>query len=431
MMRLEMRRTVSRALAFAITLWTAGVANADELLVDGVPIPEDAAIAAAPPGAPDAARRFLGAWVGSWDDLIKAILIVEEVRADGTARVVHAIGDYAPFNRKRGVWRQDATLSGNTLTFTVSGFTTTYTLADDDTIAATFQGGLLRSNARLSRYALADLKRSGAAIAWSKRIVEFLPTALTEDGKPVRLEAAMFRPDGAGPFPLLVINHGSTGRGNDPALFRQTRWSFALADLFTRKGWLVAFPQRRGRGNSDGRYDEGFGPDRREGYTCEPVRSLAGADRALEDVRAAMLALRSRPEVDGRRVLVGGISRGGVLSIAYAGEHPDEVLGVINFVGGWLGTGCGTAAEINGTLFARGGRFRGPTLWLYGRDDPYYPIGHSRANFATFQSAGGKGDFFEFDLPGKNGHAVDAFPELWADPLETFMRALVPAGKKP
>jgi dienelactone hydrolase len=425
------RGTVLRGSVLAFLLCTASMADSAELFVDGVPIPEDAAIAAAPPGAPDAARRFLGAWVGSWDDLIKAILIVEEVRADGTARVAHAIGDYAPFNRKSGVWRQDAILAGDTLTFTVSGFTTTYTLADDDTIAATFQGGLLRSNARLSRHALADLKRSGAAIAWSKRIVAFLPTALTEDGKPVRLEAAMFRPDGAGPFPLLVINHGSTGRGNDPALFGQTRWSFAIADLFTRKGWLVAFPQRRGRGNSDGRYDEGFGPDRAQGYTCEPVASLAGADRALDDVRAAMLALRSRPDVDGRRVLVGGISRGGVLSIAYAGEHPDEVLGVINFVGGWLGTGCGTAAEINGALFARGGRFRGPTLWLYGRDDPFYPIGHSRTNFAAFESAGGKGEFFAFDVPGKNGHALNAYPELWVEQVEKFVSALEAAEKKP
>lgn len=425
------RGAVLRGPALALLLWTAGMANAAELLVDGVPIPDDAAIAAAPAGAPDTARRFLGAWVGSWDDLIKAILIVEEVRADGTARVVYAIGDYAPFNRKSGVWRQDATLSGDTLTFTVSGFTTTYTLAADDTIAATFQGGLLRSNARLSRHELADLRRPGTPVAWTRRIVEFLPTALTEDGKPVRLEVVTFKPDGAGPFPLLLINHGSTGRGNDPALFRQTRWSFAIADLFTRKGWLVAFPQRRGRGNSDGRYDEGFDPDRAQGYTCEPVASLAGADRALEDVRAAMLALRSRPEVGRGRVLIGGISRGGVLSIAYAGEHPDEVLGVINFVGGWLGTGCGTAREINGALFTRGGRFRGPTLWLYGRSDPFYPIEHSRLNFATFESAGGKGEFFAFDVPGQNGHAVNAFPELWADQLETFMRTLGPAGQKP
>jgi len=417
------RGAASRALALALLFGMAGMANAAELIVDGVPIPDDAAIAEAAPSAPDAARRFLGAWAGSWDDLIKAILIVEEVRPDGTARVIHAIGDYPPLNRKRGVWRQDAALSGNTLSFTVSGFTSSYTLADDDTIAATFQGGLVRSNARLSRYKLADLKRPDATITWSRRTVSFLDTALSEDGKPVRLEVVIFRPEGTGPFPLLVVNHGSTGRGTLPALFRQTRWSLALADFFARKGWLVAFPQRRGRGNSDGLYDEGFDPDRRNGYTCDPARSLAGAD--LEDVHAAMTALRARPDVDPQRVLIGGISRGGVLSIAYAGQHPRDVLGVINFVGGWVGTGCGTANEINGALFRRGGAFGGPTIWLYGRDDLFYPIGHSRSNFETFLGAGGRGDFFAFDVPSeRNGHALNAYPELWAGPIETFLGAI-------
>jgi hypothetical protein len=35
-----------------------------------------------------------------------------------------------------------------------------------------------------------------------------------------------------------------------------------------------------------------------------------------------------------------GISRGGILSITYAGMHPREVSGVINFVGGWMGEGA-------------------------------------------------------------------------------------------
>src|SRR5438067_2498686 len=102
-------RIASGWLALAL-LWIAGMANSAELLVDGVPIPDDAAIVAAPPGAPDAARRFLGAWAGAWDDALKAILIVEEVRADGTARVVYAVGDNPAFGIARVYRRFDATL---------------------------------------------------------------------------------------------------------------------------------------------------------------------------------------------------------------------------------------------------------------------------------------------------------------------------------
>lgn len=426
-----MRRIGPCGLALAALLWMADSAFAAELLVDGVPLPDDVAVAPAPAAAADASKRFLGAWIGAWEDELKQILIVEHVGADGTARVVDANGDYPAFGVTRGVRRQDATISGETLTISNTAFTATYTLAPDDTLTAIFQRGAARSNARLFRVALDDLVRPNAAIAWSRRTAAFLDTPFAEAGQPVRLEVVIFKPDGTGPFPLLVIHHGSTGRGTDPRLFKVTRWSFGLADLFTRRGWLVAFPQRRGRGNSDGLYDEGFVPDRRQGYTCETTRSLGGADRALDDIHAAMTALRARPDVDRRRVVIGGISRGGVLSVAYAGQHPDDVLGVINFVGGWIGTGCGTAAEINSALFARGGGFGGPTIWLYGRDDPYYPIGHSRSNFAAFENAGGKGNFFEFDVPGKNGHALNAYPELWVEQVEKFMSALDAAEKKP
>src|SRR6516225_177343 len=107
--------------------------------------------------------------------------------------------------------------------------------------------------------------------------------------------------------------------------------SMSVADFLNDRGWIVAFPQRRGRGKSDGLYDEGFSADRRQGYTCDFDTSLLGAERALDDIAAAMLALRQRPDVAPSRVLIGGISRGGILSVAYAGMHPDQISGVINF----------------------------------------------------------------------------------------------------
>jgi dienelactone hydrolase len=110
----------------------------------------------------------------------------------------------------------------------------------------------------MTRADLAALTKPDAVVAWTRAKFEFLETGLIEDGRPVRLEAVIFKPDGAGPFPLAVINHGSTGRGRDPALFTQTWFAADLAGFLNERGWLVAFPQRRGRGKSDGLYDEGF-----------------------------------------------------------------------------------------------------------------------------------------------------------------------------
>jgi dienelactone hydrolase len=234
----------------------------------------------------------------------------------------------------------------------------------------------------------------------------------------------VFRPPGKGPFPLAVINHGSTANGDNPALFTETFTAPFFADILNERGWLVAFPQRRGRGKSNGVYDEGFSADRAQGYTCDAAITLAGADRALSDIEAAIAALSSRPDISNSRILIGGVSRGGVLSVAYAGQHPDKIAGVLNFVGGWLGDSCKSAITVNRDLFRRGAQFKGSMLWMYGQGDPFYAMSHSRENFSAFKSAGGHGSFLEFDVPGGDGHSVIGHPPLWMTPVGEYLNLL-------
>jgi len=136
-----------------------------------------------------------------------------------------------------------------------------------------------------------------------------------------------------------------------------------------------------------------------------------------------------RPDVAGRAILMTGFSRGVILSIAYAGMHPREVTSVINFAGGWMAKGIPNASEVNGTLFKRGGTFPHPTLWLYGNQDPFYSLDHSRANFAAFQAAGGKGSFFDFEVPGGDGHRVMFSPPLWTGHVDRYLSIGVEAKR--
>jgi dienelactone hydrolase len=255
---------------------------------------------------------------------------------------------------------------------------------------------------------------------------------VTIDGESVRLEMRIYRPAASGPAPTLVHNHGSTGNGRNPALFTRPIDSPILAQFFVRRGWAVIIPARRGRGGSEGLYDEGFATDRSRGYTCDPPRSLAGADRALRDVDAAMDAILAMPFVDRERVVLSGQSRGGILSVAFAGRRPELIKGVINFVGGWLGTGCSTAGAINKTLFNSGARYDRETIWLYGDNDPFYPLSHSRENFAAFRNAGGKGTFHEYPAPpGANGHVIGNYPDLWASVVTAYLQGLgLPAHER-
>jgi len=253
---------------------------------------------------------------------------------------------------------------------------------------------------------------------------DFLKTTLTEDGHPISLEAVIFRPPGVGPFPLAIFNHGSTGRNPTPERVKRTWFSAELAGFLNQRGWLVAFPQRRGRGKSDGFCDEELLRNGKAKFACDKDTAQADSARALSDIDAAIGVLRERPDVAPGPILIGGHSRGGVLSVAHAGTHSAETLGVLNFVGGWINEGCRVADLINQELFLRGARFDRPTIWLYGQGDTFYSIAYSRKNFVAFENAGGKGQFFEFDTPTAVGHNVIHHPDLWTQPVGEYLDAL-------
>jgi pimeloyl-ACP methyl ester carboxylesterase len=240
------------------------------------------------------------------------------------------------------------------------------------------------------------------------------------DGEQVRLAVRIYRPVIEEPLPTLIFHHGSTGSGRDPARFDAFQSFEPVVTHFVRRGFAVILPSRRGRGGSEGLYDEGFRPSRDEGYACASRYSLPGAERALTDLDAITDAVLAMPFVDETQLVVGGVSRGGILSVAHAGRHPDRYRGVLNFVGGWVGERCDEAISVNQTLFRMGVPRAGETLWLYADQDPTYSLAHSKASFAAFRGAGGNGSFHsEFSRPAGHGLANDA--GLWANAVDAYL----------
>ena len=426
-------------------LWLAGAAVAwplaaratpgPDLNIDGVPLPSNASVASATASQ----RRWCGVWVGAWNGGLKHILLVERIAEDGVAGVVFAEADN-PHTREKARWRRfDAVVSERTLkvaermaltaNLTVPVFTATYNLDENGQVDAVFKSGDRIARAAMSRMDLRSLRKRDAVAAWSRGTSELLQTDLRDGGNSIRLETVIFRPSGSGPFPLAVFNHGTTGKSPTPELLRETWVSLEVADFLNKRGWLVAFPQRRGRGKSDGFCDEEVSRNGKSGLACNIDISLSAADRALTDIDTAIAVLRRWPDVAPGPALIGGHSHGGVLSIAYAGVHPEQTLGTINFVGGWSSEGCAKSELINQALFVRGVRYGGPTLWLYGRGDHFYSIDHSRKNFAAFENGGGHGKFFEFDKPAGIGHNVIHYPDLWASAVGEYLD-LLPHGQR-
>jgi dienelactone hydrolase len=288
----------------------------------------------------------------------------------------------------------------------------------------------LRSGGDMEFLAFERGGRSFVAGITSKEIPPYvvqqrmIPTPWTEAGEKVALEMLVFKPVGAGPFPTLVMNHGSTGQGDNKDLFKQTWSANLLTTYFLKKGWQVVHPQRRGRGQSGGLYDEGF-DSRRSQYSCVLDESLNGLDRAIEDLDVVMNFLLEMDQVDPKQIYMGGQSRGGVLSVAYAARKPELFKGILNFVGGWMNDRCTDGKTINRTAFLFGATYGKPTLWLYGHDDALYTVRHMRDNFEAYVSQGGKGEFVELRVPGQmNGHGVIHYPEVWIPAVDGFIKQL-------
>src|SRR6266478_5394364 len=74
----------------------------------------------------------------------------------------------------------------------------------------------------------------------------------------LRIQGYLYKPDGDGPFPVVVYNHGSrAGRERRAVPFEY------IGRLLTRAGYAVLVPERRGYGRSDGpTWSEEVGNDR-------------------------------------------------------------------------------------------------------------------------------------------------------------------------
>jgi dienelactone hydrolase len=385
-----------------------------------IPLPTDLRLDAPAADVPASIARFAGAWAhGAWGGVLPHVLVVEAVDAAGRAQVVYALGDFAEGNVSRGHRRETGRIDGDVLAFDLTDRARAAYRLVGDALHGTYTSGRQVFTITLTRAALADVARvpataPGVVPGTTVRI------PLTESGpgdKRLTLEATLYRPAGDGPHPVLLFNHGSTGRGAvaATATMRPSR----QAPFFVERGFAVLAPMRRGRGASEGEAAESEG-------ACSPVNLSPGLARAIEDVDAAMAYLRAQPWADPDRVLIAGQSRGGILSVAYAAERPGTARAVINFAGGWTGDGCDRHGEgFNQPTFAAAGRrARLPMLWLYAEGDSYYSPASIRRYHEAFAQAGGTATLRLFPDFGSDGHRLVDRIELWRPVADEFLRRL-------
>ena len=242
----------------------------------------------------------------------------------------------------------------------------------------------------------------------------------------VTIDVTVFRPEGKGPFPLAVINHGSPRVAADRRADGRQRFVTQSREL-ARRGFIVAVPTRRGYGESGGEWAEGFGPCRNPNYFASGLESA-------RDVRAAIAELKRDPDVDPGRVLLVGQSAGGWAALATASQPLEGLVGVINFAGG---RGSSRPGEVcnDARLVEDAGRYgatsRVPQLWLYASNDHYFSPDIARRMHESFTRAGGKATLRQLPPFGEDGHSLFARGTgEWLPQVEPFLAELGFASRK-
>jgi dienelactone hydrolase len=168
------------------------------------------------------------------------------------------------------------------------------------------------------------------------------------------IQAYLYKPDGEGPFPAVIYNHGSrAGRERD-----SLPCEYIGAPL-SRAGYAVLIPERRGYGHSGGlTWSQDVGSDKR--------RAVARLHEETDDVLAAVDYLRTLPFVDPKRIGIMGWSLGGIVTM-FAVSRSTTFAVAVNQAGGalmWNGN-----PEVRRALIAAAGKATTPTLLLVAEND--------------------------------------------------------------
>jgi len=268
---------------------------------------------------------------------------------------------------------------------------------------------LMKMLACVAMLLAASVSSAQEAIPANARLVSF-------DGPSGTLRGYFYVPDGKGPFPAVLWNHGSERLpGAQPE----------LAAFYTSHGFVFFLPHRSGQGKSPGNYIMEEIQGSRSGQAAVQAQQVAN-----DDVAAAMTWLRAQKQVDTNRIAVSGCSFGGIQTLLAA----EKGLGARAFIA------FAPAAKSwgNETLQARLEKAvqnaKGPVFVLQAKND--FSVGPTNDLGKIAKSNGGQAEIYPaFGSSPQDGHWAFATSkagiEVWQKDVLDFIHAAFEKPIKP
>jgi len=253
--------------------------------------------------------------------------------------------------------------------------------------------------------------------------IYFIP--FVNEGQTTMLQTRICRPSGDAPARLVVINHGSPPDPSDRPHMRPGQCNQESARWFLTRGYVVAFPVRRGYGDTGGTWAESYGSCSNPDYVSAGLETAKDIDTVVKYITALPFVLP-----DGAVVV--GQSAGGWGTIAYDSMPHPRVAAFIVMAGGRGGhkdrmpnTNCSPESLVR-AAGRYGATARTPMVWIYTMNDSFFAPPLARAMHNAFISTGGVADLVQLGPYDREGHHLfsgDGASLIWGPIFDEYLAA--------
>lgn len=260
-----------------------------------------AAQASPSPAPAVSASSFEGSWVGALAAGPVTVHLVLHVARQPDGRWAGTLD--SPDQGKTGLRLDVVSLEGDRVTATSEqlhgGFTGRLV---GDRLEGTWQQGVFSAPMTFTRGSAPVSRRPQEPQPPFPYRVEDVTYPNARDG--VTLAGTLTVPEGKGPFPAVVLISGSGQQDRDETILAHKPFKL-WADALTRRGFAVLRVADRGNDGSTGDFAKATSTD------------------FVHDVEAGLAFLKSRPQIDPKRLGLMGHSEGGLIAPMVAAETPD------------------------------------------------------------------------------------------------------------